>query len=42
MTVKGGRVECGGRGIEQKGQRIHGHGQQCVIEGGRGYKGTKW
>ena len=29
MTVKGSGGWWGGRGIEQKGKRIHGHGQQC-------------
>ena len=28
MTAKAGR-KLGGGGIEQKGKRIHGHGQQC-------------
>ena len=28
MTVKRG-VKLGGAGIEQKGKRTHGHGQQC-------------
>ena len=34
-----GRVE-GGR-IEQKGERTHGHGQQCGDCVGQGDKGTK-
>ena len=41
MTAKGG-ARVGGGGIEQKGKRIHGHGQQCGDCGGRGYKVTKW
>ena len=44
MTTKQvgwGRV--GGRGIEQKGKRTYGHGQQCTDCGGQGeYKETKW
>ena len=34
MTAKWGRL--GGRGIEQKGKRTHGHGQQCGDCGGWG------
>ena len=29
MTASGGGVRLGGGGIEQKGKRTHGHGQQC-------------
>ena len=40
MTAGGGRL--GGGGIEQKGKRTHGHGQQCGdCGGGRGCKGAK-
>ena len=41
-TTASGRALRGG-GIEQKGKRTHGRGQQygeCLGE--RGYKGTKW
>ena len=34
--LSGGRLE--GRGMEQKGKMTHGHGQQCVIAGGKGYR----
>ena len=39
--------ECGvtawwGGGMEQKGERTRGHGQQCGDCGGTGYKGTRW
>ena len=30
-----------GGGVEQKGERTHGHGQQCRDCWGE-YKGTKW
>ena len=43
-TASGGGGVAGG-GIEQKGKRTHGQGQQCnsvVIAGWRRYKGTKW
>ena len=29
MTASGGQVRSGGGGIEQKGKRTHGRGQQC-------------
>ena len=41
MTTK----ECGevrGGGVEQKGKRTQGHGQQCGDCGGGVYKGTAW
>ena len=47
MTASRGSL--GGGGIEQKGKRTHGHGQQSsdcrgqgVIRGGRGNKEDKW
>ena len=39
-SVCGGGLGCGG--IEQKGERTHGHGQQCDDCWGQGCKGTKW
>ena len=41
MTAMVGGVSLGDEGIEQKGKRTHGHGQQCVDYGG-GDNGTKW
>ena len=35
MTAKGQGLSSGG--IEQKGKRIHGHGQQCGDCGGEGH-----
>ena len=37
MTAGVGRLECGG--IEQKGKRTHGHGQQCGDCWGKGVQG---
>ena len=31
-----------GGGVEQKGKRTHGHGQQCGDCGVKGHKGYKW
>ena len=42
MTASGGGGRLRGGGIEQKGKKTHGHGQQCGDCGGQwGYKGTK-
>ena len=41
MTASGESLR--GGGIEQKGNRTHGHRQQCGdCRGGGEYKGTKW
>ena len=41
MTASGGRLE--GEEVEQKGKKIHRHGQQCGdCWGGRRFKDTKW
>ena len=42
MTASGGGVGGGGRGIEQKGTRTHGHGQQLVMLGDGDCEGTEW
>ena len=46
MVAVGGwgeeRRALGGGGIEQKGKRTHGHGQQCGDCRGEDYKGDKW
>ena len=41
MTANGSG-EFRGEGIDQKGKRTHGHGQQCGDCGGGWYSGTKW
>ena len=40
MTAVGAGFDS--EGIEQKGKRAHGHGQQVVIVEGGGYKWDKW
>ena len=39
MTASEVRGKLGGGGIEQKGKRTHGHGQQCDDYRGRGHRG---
>ena len=41
-TAANGGGRLGSRGVEQRGKRTRGHGQQCGDCWGRRCKGTKW